>query len=302
MAQKHLVDPPFTEQKKLRRVIDKDAPRLAYDATAGLGVALHHGQRKLLVSEIGFLTRFATNETVVVYAGAAPGTHIPMLVSMFAAVPLWILVDPAPFKIDAASNIVLVQDRFTDESAKELAARYKSILFISDIRSAGAVPDKRKMSKKRFNKLNAKREGGIEADMADQARWVGILKPKAALLKFRLPFTPGKTRYLDGELAYQAWAPQLSAEARLTVVAEDKGRTKEYDHTTHEQRMFYFNAVTRRECIFPHGVKGDYCQCYDCSAEIVVLQAYLARVNDKEPPTGEAIAVWGQLITKSLSK
>eukprot|EP01113_Clastostelium_recurvatum_P023757 TRINITY_DN2832_c0_g1_i3.p1 TRINITY_DN2832_c0_g1~~TRINITY_DN2832_c0_g1_i3.p1 ORF type:complete len:258 (+),score=73.19 TRINITY_DN2832_c0_g1_i3:51-824(+) len=67
----------------------------------------HWGQRKLLLSEIEFLSRFASasaagpssssssssSSMVVVYAGAAPGTHIPFLQRLFPRLR-WILVDP----------------------------------------------------------------------------------------------------------------------------------------------------------------------------------------------------------------
>ena len=40
---------------------------------------LHWGQRKLLLSEIEFLTLYAAPGDLVLYAGAAPGGHIPYL-------------------------------------------------------------------------------------------------------------------------------------------------------------------------------------------------------------------------------
>ena len=60
---------------------------------------VHWGQRKLLLSEIEFLTLIGRNDlrgATVVYARAGPGTHIPQLTRMFPQVH-FILVDPAPF-------------------------------------------------------------------------------------------------------------------------------------------------------------------------------------------------------------
>jgi len=41
-------------------------------------------------------------------------------------------------------------------------------------------------------------EAAVAADMAAQQRWVDALRPLAALLKFRLPWDIGITRYLAG--------------------------------------------------------------------------------------------------------
>lgn len=40
----------------------------------------------------------------------------------------------------------------------------------------------------------------IMNDMADQKRWVTLMKPSMAMLKFRLPWTKGKTSYFSGNL------------------------------------------------------------------------------------------------------
>ena len=41
------------------------------------------GQRKRLLSEVGFLTRYGHLSNEVIYAGAAPGTHISYLARLF---------------------------------------------------------------------------------------------------------------------------------------------------------------------------------------------------------------------------
>ena len=58
----------------------------------------HWGQRKLLFSEIEFLTLYGHLAKTVVYAGAAPGTHINYLSKELFPEHKWVLVDPAPFR------------------------------------------------------------------------------------------------------------------------------------------------------------------------------------------------------------
>jgi len=74
------------------------------------------GQRKLLLAEIDFLTRYVQEGVTVVYAGAAPGTHLNYLAELFPSVKKFVLVDPAEFKCHPNSDrIVILQQFFTDE-------------------------------------------------------------------------------------------------------------------------------------------------------------------------------------------
>src|SRR5437588_8435378 len=59
---------------------------------------LHWGQRKLLNSEIDFLTNHTDSKTnyICVYAGAADGQHMPYLSSLFKNISFH-LYDPAKF-------------------------------------------------------------------------------------------------------------------------------------------------------------------------------------------------------------
>src|SRR5688572_5255739 len=78
---------------------------------------IHWGQRKLLLSEIEFLTWHAFHGCAVVYAGAAPGTHIPYLCKLFPWVQKWILYDPTPFHPATKRHpkVECVEDIFTDD-------------------------------------------------------------------------------------------------------------------------------------------------------------------------------------------
>ena len=64
---------------------------------------IHWGQRKLFLSELWFLTHYGHLAKNVVYAGAASGTHIPFLVTLFPD-HYFILVDPGKFKLKLMRN------------------------------------------------------------------------------------------------------------------------------------------------------------------------------------------------------
>lgn len=73
-----------------------------------------------------------------------------------------------------------------------MAERYsilsKDMLFISDIRSISSGMNDIEIDER------------IIIDMNDQKRWHEIMNPRASMLKFRLPWNPGKTTYLKGKV------------------------------------------------------------------------------------------------------
>ena len=84
---------------------------------------VHWGQRKLLIIELEFLLRAKTmgiSSPMVVYAGAAPGIHIPILLEIFPDF-VFHLYDPAKFQIEPNDKIFLYRELFTPE----IAAKYR---------------------------------------------------------------------------------------------------------------------------------------------------------------------------------
>ena len=131
---------------KFNRILDDDFPELKYrprrhDEDRS---TVHFGQRKLHLSEIEFLTNLCkeiselNNKLTLIYAGAAPGTHISKLSSMFPFID-FVLVDPADFIVKPTKRIKIIQDYFTDSMAEQMMREYKNDLrlFISDIRVYG---------------------------------------------------------------------------------------------------------------------------------------------------------------------
>ena len=161
------------------RTLPESYPRRQYASRKGQKKpkGLHWGQRKLLMSEIEFLTLHGWRAKHVVYAGSAPGNHITLLSEMFPQ-HHFILVDPRDFAISASSTISLFTQFFGDNLAKDFKAKYSDagqpLLFISDIRT-GLL------------------ERHVYEDMQEQARWHRLIGSEASMLKFRLPWTKGTT-------------------------------------------------------------------------------------------------------------
>jgi hypothetical protein len=159
------------------------------------------GQRKLLIAEIEFLNDVARDGDTVVYAGAACGTHITLLSDRFFPFLRFELYDPRPFTIAPSARVRITAGMFTDETARGFSGR-DDVLFISDIR----------------NEPND--EATVARDMAEQMRWHGLMAPRWSLLKFRLPWTPGCTPYVAGDVYLQAYSPTQSTETRLRVARD----------------------------------------------------------------------------------
>lgn len=201
----------------------KYVPHSAYDLSQKF---MSWGQKKLLLTEIQFCTNYGHLAPTVVYAGSAPGTHMPLITDMFDH--HFILHDPRNFSRRLIGNkkISTHVEYFTDEVAK----KYKDqpILFISDIRRSAT--EDRDM------------ESIVVEDMEWQMNWIKIMKPKMSMLKFRLPYTAGVTEYLDGKIYFQAYAPLTSTETRLVT---DGKKMRKYDNCKYEDQLYYYNSVSR---------------------------------------------------------
>jgi hypothetical protein len=241
-------------QEPVLRVIPSDFPQRVYRPRQGQKDAWRHwGQRKLMMNEIEFLTLYACPNDTVVYAGSAPGTHIAFLSKELFPEIRFILIDPAPFAIEASPRIELINDLFTEELALEFSNR--SVLFVSDIRRTFESEDM------------------IAQDMKDQQRWHEIMNPKASMFKFRHPWTKGETEYLSGDVFTQPYAPARSTETRLVVTGRQK---KRWNHTIYEQQCFFFNSILRK-IPHRHGVEGAGFdpESYDSASEVEILKRFL---------------------------
>jgi cap2 methyltransferase len=219
------------------------------------------------MSEIEFLTlvpRDQLRNAEVVYAGAAPGTHVDMLCRLFPAVH-FTLVDPAPFTVRASERIDILRENFTDELARQLRYRFRDrvLLFISDIRNIDLDVDGLEEG-----------EAKILSDMRAQQQWHVLMRPFRSMLKFRLPWDDGVSEYLAGDIYLPVWGRQSTTECRLITGVDSLARA-EYNHKKYESQLFYFNCVLRPS-LYSHGVCAEGVDhCYDCKAEVEILKRYL---------------------------
>lgn len=265
-------------KKQVSFLLADDAPRKKYARTIDWKYKksiIHWGQRKLFFSELWFLVKYGELSKNVVYAGSAPGTHIPFLAKLFPE-HNFILVDPSEFRLKQIglenfdTRIKVIQDYFTDELAAELANTLPDSLFISDIRTANPSGQDEETVEVMVRKDNLK-----------QKDWINIMKPKKSLLKFRCPYPDRKMgkdnlRMFEGEIYIQPYAAPTSTETRL--VPYDSLTEIEYDNVKYEEQLYHHNHVTRRDEYDQPILDGEgFNTSWDISAEVIMLYDFLRK-------------------------
>jgi hypothetical protein len=258
----------------------------------GKAKTIHDGQRKLLMSEIEFMTNeyhtLDKNNKILLYIGASAGErsiHTYTLAILFPEFE-YHLYDKNDFypRLTELKNVKIFKRWFTDDDSKNYKG--KNVLLISDMRDPDIGQYKKNLNNPNIRKMNKI----VFDDMNIQMNFYKDIAPASALLKFRLPWTPGKTEYLDGTIYYQIWQGLHSTETRIVP----NGKIKLYDNTSYEERLFYFNTETRFR-YYNHNYNC-YGHCFDCMSEITILENYI-----KFKKLKILVCNLGQLITKELS-
>jgi hypothetical protein len=229
--------------------------------------SMQWGQRKLLLVEIEFLTRYGHLSDTVVYAGAARGDHIPTLAWLFPG-HTFHLYDPSPAWYIDGPGIRSYKQLFLRADAERWSG--SEVLFISDIVTSDSGQSFEE------NRVRQAR------DMAWQAGWVKTMRPAMALLRFALPWSSAsitpESAYLAGELWLQPWTQPTSTETRLVT---DGSKETTYNHLVYEEQLAHHNAVTRL-CLHNYrlsrAIEGlDHCR--DCAMDIAILRRYVSTIG-----------------------
>lgn len=281
---------------------------------------LHWGQRKLLLSEVEFLTLHGDASDTVVYAGAADGLHQMLLAGELFPNHKFILYDPREFAPALENvhtrppNVTLKHQYFTSADAAAWACTVDStdgaystagervrvkgagVLFISDIRRTPEGWKDAAVDETNAADLEQEFSALVAEDMAFQQDWHIAMRPAWSMLKMRLPYTAGQTEYLDGQVYTQVWAPSSSTEARLVCKgvgdrANVRAPMRIYDNTEYEQIFYRFNLCTRWQPFeLPYALAyANAPASYDMRGEIHIWEQYLIHVRGLDPADTAAI-------------
>jgi hypothetical protein len=269
----------LTPSDKLSREDAQNLPKHRSDICIS-----HLGQRKLLLNEIEFISMYDHLSDVIVYAGACPGIHIYYMAKVLFPDKTFNLYDPRTEwhePLRTLSNVNINTQLFTDEDAKSYDG--KNVLFICDIRTWQNKDDLDEWDKE------------IEDNMNMQMRWVKIMNPSMASLKFRLPWNTAdvKVEYLAGDIYNQPFQPPKSTESRLYT--DGKSMTT-YSSRDYEQKCYRHNVITRifhkytaKDINAPEISYYGLDDCYDCARQLAILHKYVKNKKDKTAPEEEQI-------------
>ena len=267
--------------KSFSRMLEKNAPRMPYKRRKNdIKRALHWGQLKLFLTEVEFLNiaRAQYREyleknklteddypMILVYAGAAPGHHTAYLQKLFPET-IFELYDPNDFAVKDNDRLHTHVQFFTDADAQYWAnQKGKWIVFVSDIRTEPATDE------------------NVKFNMDLQKNWWNIIQPQLSMFKFRLPWSEGKTNYMQGDIYIQPFPGPTSTESRLIVSAG--APFVDYDNRQYEEQMFYHNTVIRNMRFDLIGdlniVDNGVDCCYDCTSMIKILSDWLGTTDRK---------------------
>lgn len=255
----------FTDQNRLLDLTIDESILNNNSASQEVNTTEYWGQRRLLLSEIEFLTDYATEDNyLVVYSGAAPGTHIHFLGTLFPTIE-FLLIDTKPFVEFETEQIKIESSPLTEDLARELSKQNKKILFINNTRTFTG-----------HENLN----DNINTDIDDQMLLHSIMNPEASLFTFRIQDSPGKILFYEGRLLLDTWSSRTSMECRLVV--EKDAQLIEYEFQKYYNAMKYFQNVTRimyyehdLDTVQTEGID----HCYDCRAEIFILEKYFKKMR-----------------------
>lgn len=266
--------------------------------------SLKWGQRKLLITEIDFLTRYYDDyrkgeKKYLLYVGASPGIHINYLNFMFPDIN-YILYDKAESLVDKMDNVVFHRKYFDDNEAKKYAGM--NLFFICDIRTLTIGKHLKKMrtldeSSDEFIQNEEKTSEIVFDDMKSQKVWCDIMKPIQSHLKFRVSWSHPVTEYYDGDVYFQPWTGNGSIEMRIVPKLNT---LRVWNNKTIEEVCFYYNIHTRRKKI-----NGKY---HETLLEEQILREYISKfmtnnnIEDTVSDMSISISVYLLSIIKRKSK
>jgi len=260
------------------RIINAEAQRSRYKRRNNEWKSVSNdNQKNSLLPEIEILTKFKVRN--VLYASNNKIQHIEKLAKLFSNIN-FILVSPHNYEINL-DNLKIINNEFTDEIAK----RYKisNMIFICNM----SYNYKNYKINANNEELNDNTKELMLENIENQIKWCQIIKPVASLLNFKLPWDDDTTKYFDGTLFYPVYGSSTDTETKMLVT--DYDTMKEYRNNWYEEVMFHFNSVMRTayyDLNFTNELNETNMDehsvtyldhCYDCSAELFILNNYIKK-------------------------
>lgn len=211
--------------------------------------------KSLLTTETLFLLKAIedtkASEGTVVYIGGSPGDHLNILAQMFPELK-FVVYDPHPMpKITETVNLVKREELFTDDHCSLFEKEEGALFMISDIRKKTykAISDNMTMKEVVENAQI------IVDDMESQRRWLKLMKPYFALMRFR-PLMKKEAKAL-GQTSFvyptglHLLMPYSKVKTNSTMLMTHCGLPERtYYHKDFIDRLKWHNIVVRNSHVF----------------------------------------------------
>jgi hypothetical protein len=255
---------------------------------------LHRGQRKLFLAELDFLLSvynqqnlFEQENVNILYVGAAPGVHIPLLSKYFPNA-IWTLIDPSKSIVENGGKFNVLRGFFSDKNQSNQVKMKGNIYYAEDYANITDIfINDARVTDPKNDYLEDETDPDIRLDQESTLRWTEIIKPKhGSLLKFRPPYTDKEIDiFEDGILRTQVWAPQGSTESRLWMIGPSNYRRKTISNSNYENYFAYFNFVARKFISFIKPLKDvpGMCWCVDCGNEYRIWDKMIKTHKGSKP-------------------
>eukprot|EP00038_Savillea_parva_P016070 m.15807 g.15807 ORF g.15807 m.15807 type:complete len:533 (-) comp3317_c0_seq1:60-1658(-) len=226
------------------------------------------------LSLIWFLTKHSGGANTVVYACDSGNGLTDLITETFFPNLDFDVYGEASTEVTGSDRVKTHAARFTDADADKYKDK-DGILFVCSYPSSAQ------------EKATA---NNLWKDMRDQRQWTEAMRPMAAMLQWRLPFTPpaGESEYFDGEIFLLPWNRTSLNTCVLIVTDVDAKRV--YDHADYEGYMFHHNRYTRQkyfelpyetDALLPIGLDHGW----DSAAELLVLHNYVRELAQQPSST-----------------
>lgn len=208
-----------------------------------------------ILSFIQYLTYYYNeNSKDIIFMGEITNSQIEIILKLFKNLNFYIYNSKNPF---------------TDEEANKWNG--KNVMFYSNYRS---VPNK-DLTSIEIENLNYN-------DLKIVQKWLFLIKPSSASIRFRLPFSNNgynSIEYYKGIMCKKIYNGINSTEIRLLIT--DFNSSVKLDIITYEQILTYFNRVTREETLYKDPFFDNKFLNYDNIAEYFVYINYLYKFEQK---------------------
>lgn len=211
-------------------------PRMHYADRKGLDLTgnVYCGQLKALCMDVQFLTAHSSTGDLVVYIAGRDGGHLPTLSRMFPCLrfDVFDLPQANPLLLgETCPKFNFINRKFNEQDAagyrSMMQTQGKEVLLISDMRPVDIEAKCAVSSDVTQHTLFV----NDQDEMNVQMRWVQTMRPRQALIRFRVPYNetdgelgqrvapeqPMTITYLKGKMFFQPFCKRTSTEASVRI-------------------------------------------------------------------------------------